>query len=249
MDLQLAYFACFLLYNLLIVIGIVVAAVLVSPYIILCAFVLFGVCTQYAIFFLAGAREARRLESVAKSPILEHYSAALQGVTTVRAFAKAPSYVRSMFKKLDNQAEAMWYQWVCNRWLSWRLTVIGAIFATATALSVVSLKGIDAALGGFALVFTLSFSDGIAFLLRNYAFLELGMNATERVVEYTKIEIEDQGGSDAPAVWPSSGRIEVSDLVIGYAPDLPAVLKGLTFSVEGNERIGVVGRTGTKSAL
>lgn len=40
------------------------------------------------------------------------------------------------------------------------------------------------------------------------------------------------------------------DLVVGYAPDLPPVLKGLTFNVNRNERIGVVGRTGAgKSSL
>jgi ABC-type multidrug transport system fused ATPase/permease subunit len=38
--------------------------------------------------------------------------------------------------------------------------------------------------------------------------------------------------------------------VVGYAPDLPPVLKGVTFSVAPNERIGVVGRTGAgKSSL
>lgn len=39
-------------------------------------------------------------------------------------------------------------------------------------------------------------------------------------------------------------------MVVGYAPDLPPVLKGLTFGVKRNERIGVVGRTGAgKSSL
>jgi ABC-type multidrug transport system fused ATPase/permease subunit len=38
--------------------------------------------------------------------------------------------------------------------------------------------------------------------------------------------------------------------VVSYAPDLPPVLKGLTFSINRNERIGVVGRTGAgKSSL
>lgn len=114
----------------------------------------------------------------------------------------------------------------------------------------VSLGNVDAALGGFALAFTLSYTDAIIWLLRNYAMVELGMNATERIVEYTEIKTEDQGGSDAPAVWPTEGRVEVNDLVVSYAPDLPPVLKGLTFSIERNERIGVVGRTGAgKSSL
>jgi ABC-type bacteriocin/lantibiotic exporter with double-glycine peptidase domain len=53
-----------------------------------------------------------------------------------------------------------------------------------------------------------------------------------------------------PAAWPTRGHIGVDDLVVGYAADLPPVLKGLTFNVNSNERIGVVGRTGAgKSSL
>lgn len=69
-------------------------------------------------------------------------------------------------------------------------------------------------------------------------------------IQYTELTTEDLGGKSPPAAWPTEGRIEVNDLVVGYAPDLPPVLKGLTFSVERNERIGVVGRTGAgKSSL
>jgi ABC-type multidrug transport system fused ATPase/permease subunit len=69
-------------------------------------------------------------------------------------------------------------------------------------------------------------------------------------IQYTELTTEDLGGKSPPAAWPTEGRIEVNDLVVGYAPDLPPVLKGLTFSVESNERIGVVGRTGAgKSSL
>ena len=76
------------------------------------------------------------------------------------------------------------------------------------------------------------------------------MNAAERIVEYSNIAIEDQEGDAPPAAWPTEGRLEVADLVVGYAADLPPVLKGLSFSVKRNQRIGVVGRTGAgKSSL
>ena len=76
------------------------------------------------------------------------------------------------------------------------------------------------------------------------------MNAVERVVEYSDLQMEDHSGKPPPAAWPTEGRLEVNDLVVGYAPELPAVLKGLTFSVKRNERVGVVGRTGAgKSSL
>ena len=44
--------------------------------------------------------------------------------------------------------------------------------------------------------------------------------------------------------------MQVKDLVIKYAPELPAVLKDLSFSTCACEKIGVVGRTGAgKSTL
>lgn len=69
-------------------------------------------------------------------------------------------------------------------------------------------------------------------------------------MQYTELPTEALDGKSPPAAWPTEGRIEVDNLVVGYAPDLPPVLKGLTFSINRNERVGVVGRTGAgKSSL
>lgn len=89
------------------------------------------------------------------------------------------------------------------------------------------------------------------------------MNATERIVEYSRIPIEDQFGresqpeaenktmeSTVPAAWPAEGQLEIEGLVVRYDPDLPPVLRGLSFKVTKNQRVGVVGRTGAgKSSL
>jgi ABC-type multidrug transport system fused ATPase/permease subunit len=37
----------------------------------------------------------------------------------------------------------------------------------------------------------------------------------------------------------------VENLVIKYAPDLPAVLHGVSFRIKAGERVGLVGRTGS----
>jgi ABC-type multidrug transport system fused ATPase/permease subunit len=60
--------------------------------------------------------------------------------------------------------------------------------------------------------------------------------------------------SRPPAYWPSSSTkdslIRVEDLVIKYAPELPAVLHGVSFSLRARERVGLLGRTGSgKSTL
>ncbi|KAH8159311.1 hypothetical protein CIB48_g8940 [Xylaria polymorpha] len=102
----------------------------------------------------------------------------------------------------------------------------------------------------FALSFALEFSGYVMWTIRHYANAELEMNAAERIVEYTELPTEDLGGVRPPAAWPTEGRVEVNDLVVSYAEDLPPVLKGLNFSVNRNERVGVIGRTGAgKSSL
>ena len=131
-----------------------------------------------------------------------------------------------------------------------RMSLVGGLFATFVAVTTILLPGIDAALAGFALSFALDYGQVVIWTIRHYTNLELNMNAAERIVEYSNLATESLDGADPPAHWPSEGRVEFRDLVVGYAPDLPSVLKGLTFRVERNERIGVVGRTGAgKSSL
>lgn len=84
----------------------------------------------------------------------------------------------------------------------------------------------------------------------------LDINAVERVVEYLDLPQEPPAVMDAhrpPAFWPSSSAeklVEVSDLVIKYAPELEPVINGVSFTLQSGERVGLVGRTGSgKSTL
>jgi ABC-type multidrug transport system fused ATPase/permease subunit len=199
---------------------------------------------------MTGAREAKRLESSAKSPVFEQFGSALTGVGTIRAFDKSDTYITRMYSKIDDHVSSFWYLWAFNRWMGWRMSIVGGFFATFVAVMILLANGIDAALAGFALSFALEYGSAVIWSVRFYTNIELDMNAAERIIEYANLPTESLDGTDPPAAWPSEGSLEVNDLVVGYAPDLPPVLKGLAFRVERNERIGVVGRTGAgKSSL
>ncbi|KAK7459859.1 hypothetical protein CaCOL14_009182 [Colletotrichum acutatum] len=232
------------------VIGICVTAFYVSPLIIPLAFVLLLIAVWIAMRYLAGARPAKRLESTTKSPIFDLFGSTLVGMMTIRGSDKAQTYIDSMYSRLDDYGMASWHLWLFNRWMGWRMSLIGAMFSTAVGFVVLGSPSMGAALAGFTLSFALEFSQAIVWSIRHYANIELDMNAAERVVEYSDLKTEDQGGVEPPATWPTEGKLEVKDLVVSYAEDLSPVLKGLTFSVKKNERIGVVGRTGAgKSSL
>jgi ATP-binding cassette subfamily C (CFTR/MRP) protein 1 len=66
------------------------------------------------------------------------------------------------------------------------------------------------------------------------------MNSVERMLEYTALQPEApaiiEGRRPLPG-WPQHGSIEVQQLVVRYRPELDPVLKGLTFSVRGREKV------------
>ncbi|TVY82844.1 ATP-dependent bile acid permease [Lachnellula suecica] len=236
--------------NLFRLVGIIVAGVVVSPWVLLISVALLAICIYIALLFIPGAREVKRLESNAKSPVFEQFGSALTGVGTIRAFDKSDVYISRMFAKIDDHSTSFWHLWAFNRWMGWRMSLIGGFFATFVATFTLLMKDIDASLAGFALSFALEYTSQVIWTIRHYTNLELDMNAAERIIEYSNLPTESQAGLEPPAHWPSEGRLEVNDLVVAYAEDLPPVLKGLSFRVERNERIGVVGRTGAgKSSL
>ena len=84
-------------------------------------------------------------------------------------------------------------------------------------------------------------------------------SSVERVTEYLDLPQEPLAvikSSRPPAYWPSTAGpnsnmlISVEDLRIKYAPDLPDVIRGVSFQLKAKERVGLLGRTGSgKSTL
>lgn len=259
-----------LVYSGLQLIGIIVAGAIVSPYLLLLAVPLLAICVLYARQYLAGARDVKRLgkssvksqpkqvlclivmttESIKRSPVLEQLESILSGLPTIRAWNKSLAYTESIYSKIDDHARCVWHLWLFNRWLSMRFAFIGAIFTLSVASFAVYSPHVSAALAGLALTFSLDFTQSVFWVLRHYADVEMDMNSLERISEFCAIPSEPSDGVAPPASWPTSGRVEISDLVVAYGPDLPPVLRGAGFSCEPNSRVGIVGRTGAgKSSL
>ncbi|OAA54758.1 ABC bile acid transporter [Niveomyces insectorum RCEF 264] len=225
------------------------SSISVSPYIMIFGVTLLFFYGRIASVYIAAAREAKRINSVAHSPVYDQFSSVLTGLSTIRAFHRTGFYMNRMFGLIDNATKANWALQLLARWMNFRMGMFGAVFVTTVAVCIV-FGNVEASLAGFGLVFALRYTSALSRLLANVTSIELGFNAAERILEYIEIDTESEGGQDAPAAWPSKGHIEVENLTVKYAADLPPVLKELNFEVRPGERIGVVGRTGAgKSTL
>jgi ABC-type multidrug transport system fused ATPase/permease subunit len=230
--------------------GAVIAGILVSPIIIIFSGIVAWVCGWYARQYLAAARQLKRLESISRSPIYELLASSISGLWTIRSYQRVDSFVDRMHGLIDRHARVYWNLCLLNHWLNLRINISGALFTTAAAMTFTLLQDLKASSAGFGISFIIQLSAALAMAVRMYVMFDLDMNCVERVLEYSDIKTERYDGQDAPAAWPSKGRLQVENLSVGYAPNDPLVLRGISFDVEPNERIGIVGRTGAgKSSL
>ncbi|KAJ7761604.1 hypothetical protein DFH07DRAFT_903306 [Mycena maculata] len=210
-----------------------------------------------AIGYLNTGRDLRRMESNSHSPIFSDFAALLEGIVTVRAFSAEKRFMDKLHERLDASTQ-LWYAfWMTNRWLLLNFDFLGSISVFTTACFAITFLDDDAGLAGLAITSALNFSQGVYLTLRYWTTLELDLNCVERVVEYLNLPQEPPAIIESyrpPAYWPSASRndelIRMEDVVIRYAPELPPVLRGVSFSLKAGERVGLVGRAGSgKSTL
>ncbi|CAO3617183.1 unnamed protein product [Cunninghamella echinulata] len=236
-----------------IVLSSIIAVSFVLPTFVFPMIVIAVINVFVGIMFVSTSRELRRMDSVSRSPLFSHFTETIVGITTIRAFGATRRFLQEMITRTDVNSRPYYFVWTVNRWVSIRYGFTGAIVnVIACAIVLLSLDYLDAALAGFCLSYILLYSDQMFWAIRRYTSLEMSFNAIERVVEFMEMDQEASAITDyrPPPQWPTQGVIEVKDLEVRYAEDLPAVIHNLSFSVKPQEKIGIVGATGSgKSTL
>ncbi|QMW46861.1 hypothetical protein G4B11_010340 [Aspergillus flavus] len=231
-------------------VGVIMGAVLVCPALTIVAAILLCAVLWYTKRYVVAVCEIKQLEATTRGTVYEHFNMTSQGLSTIQAFCRGEDYSSIMHAKIDQQAKTSWYLYLLNRWLTFRINVLGTLFSLFTLFFVVSSPSITGSFAGFALVFTNHLCHALVMLSRTYATAEMDFSAVERAMEYTEVPTENSDGEDAPDRWPTEGRLSVRSLTVAYSPELSPVLHNITFTVEPGQRLGVVGRTGAgKSSL
>nr|XP_019945775.1 PREDICTED: multidrug resistance-associated protein 4 isoform X1 [Paralichthys olivaceus]XP_019945776.1 PREDICTED: multidrug resistance-associated protein 4 isoform X1 [Paralichthys olivaceus]XP_019945777.1 PREDICTED: multidrug resistance-associated protein 4 isoform X1 [Paralichthys olivaceus]XP_019945778.1 PREDICTED: multidrug resistance-associated protein 4 isoform X1 [Paralichthys olivaceus]XP_019945779.1 PREDICTED: multidrug resistance-associated protein 4 isoform X1 [Paralichthys olivac len=235
------------------VIGVIVVAAVIIPWILIPIVPLLAVFLILRCYFLRTSRDIKRLESTTRSPVFSHLSSSLQGLSTIRAFKVQQSFQQMFDEYQDLHSEAWFLFLTTSRWLAVRLDGICSIFVTITAFGCIYLRdGLEPGAVGLALSYAVTLTGMFQWGVRQSAEIENMMTSVERVVEYAELESEAPWETDKqpPHDWPRRGSITFDRVAFSYSASEPLVLKNLTVVFTSREKVGIVGRTGAgKSSL
>ncbi|KAJ8110042.1 hypothetical protein ONZ43_g5980 [Nemania bipapillata] len=200
-------------------------------------------------FYLRTSRQLRLLELETSAPLFSHFIESLSGLVTIRAFGWAEQYTNKTSKLLD-QSQKPFYLLLCiQRWLVLVLDLVVAGLAVLLVGLAVALRSrINPGLLGIALVQLTSLSHALTALVQFWTLLETSLGAIARIKDFSETTPRESivnELNDAPSNWPSHGALAFESVSASYEDDGPLIIKDVSFSLKGGQKIGIVGRTGS----
>ncbi|EEY56181.1 ABC transporter-MRP [Phytophthora infestans T30-4] len=193
--------------------------------------------------YLRPARELQRLSKTTQAPVLNHLAETVDGGAVIRAYGRGhvDRFQVAHSEKLDDNNKIWLGQLCVSQWFSLHIQLVGSLLVLVVTASLVMLRHqLGAAVIGLAFSYALKVSQNL-----------------ERFQEYADIIQEapsrlplDPPSVQHPEVWPSAGSVEFNHVSFRYKDQGQLVLRDLSFSVRGGDKLGIVGRTGAgKSSL
>ncbi|KJA25244.1 hypothetical protein HYPSUDRAFT_37726 [Hypholoma sublateritium FD-334 SS-4] len=193
-----------------------------------------------------------REKSNARSPVLAHFTAAISGIVSVRAYGAQRQFKAESLHRIDKHTRIARITYNLNRWIGVRIDLLGGIFRAGLATYLIYGRPIGASNSGFALNMTTELCRTLLYVVRYFNDFEIQSNSLERIQRYLDIDHEPKATESGkpPAAWPTSGDLIVENLSARYSQNGPVVLHNLSFQIKSGQRVGIVGRTGSgKSSL
>uniref|UniRef100_A0A8B9S531 ABC-type glutathione-S-conjugate transporter n=1 Tax=Apteryx owenii TaxID=8824 RepID=A0A8B9S531_APTOW len=239
------------LFNLLEIYLVIIVATPMAAMAIVPLAVLYAVFQH---FYIITSCQLRRLEAASRSPIYSHISETFQGSSMIRAYKDQERFILKSNFRVDENQRICFPGAVADRWLATNLEFLGnGIVLFATLFAVIGRTRLSPGTAGFSISYALQITGVLNWMVRSWTEIENNIVSVERVREYLQTPKEAPwtlNGKPQDQVWLTEGRIEFRNYSLRYRPDLELALKHVSLTINGQEKIGITGRTGAgKSTL
>ncbi|KAG0303235.1 Canalicular multispecific organic anion transporter 1, partial [Dissophora globulifera] len=180
-------------------------------------------------YFIKSSSSLKRLYSVSKSPLYQHFSETLTGVSTIRVTkGLREQFVHENDERVDMIVNRFTVYNYDSQWLTIRLESLGAIIIfIASTLAVFYAGDLDPSLVGLALSYALNIMVSINCLVITASEVQNVLVSVERMEEYSQkpTEAPIETGVRLPENWPSEGRVVFKNYSTRYREGLDLVIK------------------------
>ncbi|CAF0985467.1 unnamed protein product [Rotaria sordida] len=215
-----------------------------------------GVCCMLIIRnrFVQCSRDLKRLDGTTRSPIYSHLTSTIHGLKVIRSYHVEQMCSDEFLHHIDNHTRVHYLIVTTNRWAAIRLNWIAFIFlALVTFLAlIVRIDQQKFSTADIALIlsYSLNLMGLFQWTVRMTVQIDTDMTSIERILEYCSLDQEPPAqvsiNHRPPSNWPSDGRIVYENVSMSYSndEDAPLALHNLSLTIEGSEKVGIVGRIG-----
>ncbi|KAG0362901.1 hypothetical protein BGZ54_008441 [Gamsiella multidivaricata] len=199
-------------------------------------------------FYLVSSREIKRLDSATRSPMYSHFGETLGGLVTIRAYDESHRFATQATVLLDRSQQTSYLANATSRWLGIMFDMMSVLILSLVALlAIVQRNTLQQGIFAVALSEIGNLTTVMNRVMSTGCQIETDIVAIERVREYSQLPSEARDvipDSKTDKAWPQQGEIVFQDYSTRYREGLDLVLKKVSVTIKGGERVGIVGRTG-----
>ncbi|KAF9928278.1 hypothetical protein FBU30_002500 [Linnemannia zychae] len=235
--------------------GTFILIIVVFPWMTLAIVPIVVMYYSLSVYYRITSREVKRLDSNMRSHLYAYFSESLTGLGTLKAYNVVSKAILKNEYRIDLNNRPYYIYQLGARWLSLRVSVLGALTTFSIVILITATRfSINPTSAGLILSYLSRISGDLNWGVQRLSTLENNMNSAERLVHYVNnLEQErpvERPENKPPVNWPSQGAISFKNVSMRYRPELPRVLRDISFDIQAGHKVGVVGRTGAgKSSL
>ncbi|CAN8003965.1 unnamed protein product [Ixodes hexagonus] len=192
-------------------------------------------------------RQVKRLETVTRSPVNNHFSETVTGLSSIRGYGVQRIFLRDNDIKVDIMQNCTVNSLHFDFWIEVWMEVASEVLLLSMLLLVVTNRDkIDPGVAGLLVSYMLNAISPFNYLIFYSTELEATLVSAERLDEYRRLTPEAPWTTDLrpDPQWPGSGALSFKSYSTRYREGLDLVLRDIDLDVQPGEKIGIVGRTG-----
>ena len=206
---------------------------------------------SWAKFNIKCSRNLYRIEGIARSPILNIINEAIPGNIIIRAYNAEKYYLDKFYKRIDEHFKIRIILNGTGNLHDLFLNFLSIIFVIFLVIFCLIYKNnFSASQIGLILTYYEIINTSIFRGLHTFKRFQNSMVDFERCVLLTNCPREKKPKENKllnllDNTWPLNGKIQFENYSVKYREDTELVLKNINLIINPNEKIGIVGRTGS----